>query len=95
MGEVLRKTLAKIENQFHRRAAAIGLSDFLHNVRLDYFEGICYVEGGEVCRFQLRGYDSVQQVQSLCDTPGTHFLPPYQSEKICPLSAAPGYHPLP
>ena len=34
VGEVLRKTLAKIENQFRRRAAAIGLSDFLHNVRI-------------------------------------------------------------
>ena len=34
MGETLREVLAEIENQLFRRAAAIGLSDFLHNVRI-------------------------------------------------------------
>ena len=55
MGKILRKVLAEIENQTFRRAATIGLSDFLHNVRLDNFKGVCYMEGGEVHRLQLRG----------------------------------------
>ena len=55
MGKILRKVLAEIENQLLRRTAAIGLSDFLHNVRLDNFKGVCYMEGGEVHRLQLRG----------------------------------------
>lgn len=63
--EIPRKVLAEIENQTLHRAAAIGLSNFLHNVRLDYFKGVCYIEGGEVHRFQLNGYDSPQQVQAI------------------------------
>ena len=98
--EIPRKILVGIETQALRRATAIGLSKFLHNVRFDYFEGVCHIEGGKVHRFQLSGYDSSQQIQAVVtfshgDAPGTHFHTPSRSEKICPLSAALFFHPLP
>lgn len=67
-----------VVRQTLRRATATGLSKFLHNVRSDYFEGVCHIEGGKVHRFQLSGYDSSQQIQAVVtfshgDAPGTHF----------------------
>ena len=100
MGEILRKVLAEIENQLLRRTAAIGLSDFFHNVRRYHVKGLRYVENSKVRRFQLRSDNGVQQVQAVValtfsNAPGSHFQPPSRSEKICPLSAAQVFHPLP
>ena len=60
--EIAWEVLAEIENQIRRRAAAIGLPDFFHNVRLDNFACICHIESGKARRFQLRTYDNPQQV---------------------------------
>lgn len=45
-------------------------------------------------------YDGVQQVQAIVtlpysDAPGSHVQPPRRFQKICPLSAALVFHPLP
>ena len=58
IGEILRKVLAEIENHLLRRAAAIGLSDFLHDVSCDCINGLHHVESSKTRRFQLRSYDS-------------------------------------
>lgn len=78
MSEMLWKALAEIENQILRVAAAIGLSDFLYNVRPYHIKGLCHVENGKIHRFQMRGSDSPQQVQAVvalpfCNIPSSHF----------------------
>ena len=65
MGEIPRKVLAEIENQILRGAATIGLSDFLHNVRCYHVKSLRHIENSKVRRFQLRGDNSVQQVQAV------------------------------
>ena len=60
--EIVREVFAEKDNQLRRGAAAIGLPDFFHNVRLNNFKRVCHLKSGKVQRFQLSVYDSPQQV---------------------------------
>ena len=60
--EIVRESLTEKGNQLCRGAAAFGLPDFFHNVRLNNFGRVCHLKSGKVQRFQLPVYDSPQQV---------------------------------